>query len=196
VRRDVGGFDSPYGYGGAPMLWIWAHVATNELSCQFQLRETGDGRLLSLDGEACGPLRSEQEPDRVVAVAHDISFVEGTRAWDRLTYDVQLSSGQALHIDAQALQTAWAYRGTGYENGYDDCRGVGVPRGDLLEFDVLDVSHPQWVRRLGEDWKPGHREQPARLTINGQPGFGHLPVMSAGRIERYGLGRPTVAQEV
>ena len=193
VRRDVGGFDSPYGYATSSMLWLWAHVATEEISCQFQQREDGQGQVLSLDGEVCSRLGSKDRPRRVMAVEHEISFVPGTRAWSRLTYEVVLEDGDTLTIEAQALGTAWAYRGTGYENGYDDSRGVGVPRGELVESDVLDVSHPQLVTREGEGWKPGHREQPARLTINDEPGFGHLPVMSFGRIERYDLGRPTTA---
>jgi hypothetical protein len=62
-------------------------------------------------------------------------------------------------------------------------------RGDLIEHDVVDLTVPGKVTRKGEPYFPGHREQPARVTINGRSGYGHLPVMSSGRIERYGLGK-------
>jgi hypothetical protein len=190
VRQDVGGFESPHGHQRSSTLWLWTQASTGDECVYFQVRESGSGALEHLEGAVTGPLGSGTPPDPVVAVAHDIHFVDGTRAWDRLRYDVRTASGRELVLEAEALQSAWAYRGTGYENGYEDSRGVGVPRGDLVETDVLDVAHPQWVRRNGEDYKPGHREQPARLTIDGRAGYGHLPVMSSGRIERYGLGRP------
>ena len=94
-----------------------------------------------------------------------------------------------MTIEATALQSAWAYRGTGDENGFEDSRGVGVPRGELLEVDRLDLRTPGSVTRDGERYRPGHREQAARVTIDGVPGTGHLPVMTVGRIERYGIGR-------
>ena len=53
---------------------------------------------------------------------------------------------------------------------------------------MYDVSHPEIVRNLDGDPIPsGHREQPARLSVNGKPGFGHLPIMVMGPNQRYGL---------
>lgn len=188
VRQDIGGYESPYGHERRAMLFLWTYAASDECSIQFQVREDGCGNVMIVDGELSYPPNTGRDPIRVLGVAHDIRFVPGTRAWDALTYRVALANGETLTIEATALNTAWAYRGTGYEGGYNDGRGVGVPRGELLETDVYDVSHPQWVLLDGQKTHPGHREQPARVTINGKPGWGHLPVMSAGRIERYDLG--------
>lgn len=189
VRPDVGGFESAYGHDRSPMLWLWTYATTAELAVHFQLREDGSGNLQHFDGEVLYAPHSEREPVRIERVEHDIVFIEGSRDWSTLVYHLFLANGQKLTLEAEALQSAWAYRGTGYENGYDDSRGVGVPRGEWVETDRLDLSVPGRVTRNGEPYFPGHREQPARITIDGTPGTGHLPVMSSGRVQRYGLGR-------
>ncbi|GAA4491478.1 hypothetical protein GCM10023094_55960 [Rhodococcus olei] len=189
VRQDIGGFESAYGHAArAPMLWLWTYATTPDAACHFQLREDADGHVLHLDGEITWTAPG-REPSRIVQVDHDIKFIAGTRDWDRLVYRLRLDDGSEMVLEAEALQRAWAYRGTGYENGYDDNRGVGVPRGDLVETDSLDLSVPGKVTRNGEKYHPGHREQPARITLDGIPGTGHLPVMTSGRLPRYGLGR-------
>jgi hypothetical protein len=189
VRPDVGGFEPAHGRRREPMLWLWTFATTDELCVHFQLREDPQGNVKHFDGEVFYPQSDGRPSNRISRVEHDISFIPGTRDWTRLHYDLLLDDGSRLELDAEALQGAWAYRGTGYENGYEDSKGVGVVRGDLVETDVLDLSVAGKVTRNGEPYFPGHREQPARVTINGRNGFGHLPVMSSGRIERYGLGK-------
>lgn len=189
VRPDIGGFEPAHGRRKFPMLWLWTFATTDELSVHFQLREDANGNVQHLDGEISYPPESGREPVRVSRVEHDIDFIRGTRDWSALRYTLFLADGSTLEVEAEALQSAWAYRGTGYENGYDDTKGVGVVRGSVVETDVLDLSTAGRVTREGEPYFPGHREQPARVTINGRTGFGHLPVMSSGRIERYDLGR-------
>jgi len=189
VRPDVGGFEPANGRRREPMLWLWAFATTDELAVHFQLREDQHGGVKHFDGEVFFPEADDRAPVRISRVEHHIEFIPGTRDWSRLCYDLFLVDGTQLTMEAEALQSAWAYRGTGYENGYEDSKGVGVVRGDLVETDVLDLSLPGKVTRGGESYFPGHREQAARVQINGCSGFGHLPVMSSGRIERYDLGR-------
>lgn len=190
VRPDVGGFEPAHGHPSrSSMLWLWTFATTAELACHFQQRENSRGELLHFDGRVFFTPESGRDPVRIERVEHDIEFIEGTRDWRTLVYHLFLADGDKLTLKATALQSAWAYRGTGYESGYSDSRGVGVPRGDLIETDRLDLSVPGRVTRNGESYFPGHREQPARLEINGAPGTGHLAVMSSGRVERYGLGR-------
>ena len=57
-----------------------------------------------------------------------------------------------------------------------------------MEVDVYDISHPEdVVLPDGRVIRPVHREQPVKLTVNGKPGFGYMPIMSSGVIKRYGL---------
>jgi len=189
VRPDIGGYEPRHGHRKASKLWLWAYVTTDALECHVQSREDGQGRLLFLDGHVMRVDDPKREACEVVALAHDITFVAGTRDWQSLRYVVTVDDGSEVVIEAEPIQSAWAYRGTGYEGGFDDGRGVGVPRGDLVQHDVLDLRVPGRVTRQGEPFHPGHREQPARVVVNGRPGLGHLPVMSSGRIEKYDLGR-------
>lgn len=190
VRPDVGGFEPEQGHRASrPMLWLWMSAATDELVVHLQQREDGNGTVEHFEGEVVYAPDIGRAPTRVERMEHDIEFIAGSRDWVRLVYDLYLESGQKMRVEAEALQSAWAYRGTGYENGYEDSLGVGVPRGVLVEADRLDLSVPGRVTRDGVPYFPGHREQPARVVIDGVPGTGHLPVMSSGRVERYGLGR-------
>jgi hypothetical protein len=189
VRPDVGGFEPSHGRRREPMLWLWAFATTDELCVHFQLREDPHGNVKHFDGEVFYPESDGRESVRISKVEHDIAFIAGTRDWTTLHYRLHLDDGSVLEMEAEALQSAWAYRGTGYENGFDDSKGVGVVRGDLIETDRLDLSVAGKVTKDGNPYFPGHREQPARVRINGRPGFGHLPVMSSGRIDRYDLGR-------
>ncbi|MGM5069123.1 DUF7065 domain-containing protein [Rhodococcus qingshengii] len=189
VRPDVGGFEPAHGRRKEPMLWLWTFATTEDRCVHFQLREDPQGGVKHFDGEVFYPPTTNREPVRISRVEHDIKFIPGTRDWSTLHYDLYLEDGSHMELEAEALQSAWGYRGTGYENGYEDSKGVGVVRGSLVESDVLDLSVAGKVTRDGEPYFPGHREQPARVTIDGKPGFGHLPVMSSGRIERYNLGR-------
>lgn len=189
VRPDIGGYEPRLGHPKQNKLWLWAYVTTDELECHVQSREDGQGRLLFLDGHVTrldDPLRRAHE---IVALEHDITFVPGTRDWSWLRYVLTVADGSEVVIEAEPLQSAWAYRGTGYEGGFDDGRGVGVPRGDIVQHDVLDLRVAGAVTRDGEPFHPGHREQPAAVVVNGREGLGHLPVMSSGHIEKYNLGR-------
>ncbi len=80
-------------------------------------------------------------------------------------FDVHLSGGRVVHIDAQAVGSPVAMQGLGY-GGYNDGLGLGVWRGDQFqESDVWDVSHPARVGYPdGSIGRPVHRIQPVRVT--------------------------------
>jgi hypothetical protein len=188
VRPDIGGFEPAHGHERAAFLWLWAAASTAEMSVFFQYREDGKGRVQHIDGAVVQADSADGSRIPIVGIDHSIDFIPDSRDWSTLTYQLHLADGRQFTIEADALHHPWAYRGTGYENGYFDSRGVGVPRGSVVESDRLDLSTPGYVLKDGVPYFPGHREQPARVRINGVAGLGHLPVMSAGHVERYGLG--------
>ena len=186
IRPGVGGFELP-AERAEPRLWIWACFSTSEWVCQFQLREDGAGNRTYFDGQLDHRLDDGRASVRALDVSHDISFIAGTRAYDHARHRLILEDGRVLEVEAEPLGRAWAYRGTGYSNGYHDGRGLGAWRGDVVEHDVYDLSHPEDVLVDGSPAVAGHREQPVRLVVDGAASLGHLPVMTRGAIARYNL---------
>lgn len=186
VRSDVGGFEPTQGHTRETLLWNWVYATTDEHVVHLQHREDAHGRLRHLDGVV---IRNGVTTE-VVKVEHDIDFVPGSRDWHRLVYTLHLPSGPPVVVKAEALGGPWAYRGTGYESGFHDRKGVGVPRGTIVETDVLDLSVPGKVTCEGESYWPGHREQPSRVVVDGHSGTGHIMVLTSGHIPRYNLGKP------
>ncbi|GAA4544053.1 hypothetical protein [Pseudonocardia xishanensis] len=184
VRPGVGGFELPAAGPGSSMH-LWTYASAGPMSVHFQQMEDGTGEVGYLDGAVT--VTGEPGPDPVLRVDHDITFVPDTREWQMLQYVLTTAAGRVVRVDAEAVQRAWAYRGTGYSGGYDDRRGLGAPRPDTVEWDVLDLATPGDVRRDGDPYPPGHREQPARVTIDGVVGFGHVAIITSGTIPRYGL---------
>jgi hypothetical protein len=154
---------------------------------QFQLRENAEGKRHYLDGQLDHPVDSGRPSVRVVAVEHDITFVPGTRAYSKACYDVTLADGRRLRLEETPLFRGWAYAGTGYDGGYDDRKGLGAWRGDIAEHDVYELPDVESVLLGGAPTPPGHREQPARVLVDGRETIGHCPVMTWGAIDRYGL---------
>ena len=192
VRRSVGGFE-PF-TGSLPpelpgVLFVWLEFATASLGGHVQFSESSTGDRSGLEGFIAWPEPAGRPDLAVVAAEHDIEFHPGTRAYRRARLCLTTADGAKWELEAEPLLTAWAYRGTGYDGGYHDGQGLGVFRGEALEHDVYDVSHPEDVGLPdGTTIRPLHREQGVRLTVNGEPGFGHFPIMAIGRIDRYGLG--------
>lgn len=188
VRRSVGGFE-PFTGSFPPelhgMLFVWLEFAAGDHWGHVQLHEDGVGRRRLLEGFVAGPAGQFA----VLDVDHEITFIPGTRAYSRAVLDLTVEGGTHHRIEGEPLMTAWAYKGTGYDSGFGDGRGLGVYRGtELVEHDVYGVSDPEQVLLPdGTTIRPVHREQPVRMTFDGAPGFGHFPIMPIARIERYGL---------
>lgn len=191
VRRSTGGFE-PFTGSMPPevhgSLFIWVEFATAEVNGHLQLTESATGERSMLEGFVATRSGEGLERVEVVDVRHDIEFHPGSRVYRRVVLDIDTSDGVTHRLEAEPVLTAWAYRGTGYDSGFDDGRGLGAFRGEVLEHDVYDVSHPEdVVLPSSEVIRPMHREQSVRLTFDGVEGFGHLPVMPIGANERYGF---------
>lgn len=191
LRPGVGGFERSHGDPSmqaqlptAPRramlhLVLFAEVDGRFLALQY--REDGTGARLALDGELIEPT-GVRIP--VADLDLEIDFVPGSRAYSHVRLAVTLVTGAVLDVRAEPLLHAWAYSGTGYDGGYDDRRGLGAWRGEVAEHDVYTFVPPEGVQMAGAEVPPGHREQPVRLTIDGHPGLGHLPVITRGDIAR------------
>lgn len=168
------------------LLLIWMVVETESYVGHIQLQEDGDGKVIYEDGHI---LKKKEGRDvKIVKIAHDVSFVAGTRTPVGGLITLTLADGDEVVIEFKALLPPYCDKGAGYDSGYNDEAGLGVHRGNLLEFDVYDLSHPEEVQLPdGRTIKPWQRETVSTLTINGEPGLGHTPVMSTGHIKRYGL---------
>jgi hypothetical protein len=189
VRPGVGGFEPAHSRQAVQgMLFIWCLVATDEFTLQFQLREDADGRRQYLDGQMDHRVGDGRASVRVQDVRHSMTFVPGTRAYEHAEFDVALADGRELHLAVEPWMRPWAYAGTGYDGGYSDRRGLGAARGEVVEFDTYELPDLETVLLEGAPAYAGHREQPARVTVDGVPTFGHCPVMTAGVVKRYGLG--------
>ncbi|MET0660384.1 MAG: hypothetical protein ABW110_19750, partial [Steroidobacteraceae bacterium] len=87
-------------------------------------------------------------------------------------------------------------KGTGYDFGYRDQKGLGLFRGNLLEYDQYDLSHAEdVVLPDGRRIRPWHREADAKITVNGAGGFAHFAVISSGPVQRYGLRHPATNRD-
>jgi hypothetical protein len=163
-------------------LVLFAEVDGRFLALQY--RENAAGDRVALDGELVEPT-GVRVP--VADVTAEIDFVPDSRAYRAVRLDVRLVTGAVLALRAEPLLHAWAYAGTGYDGGYDDRLGLGAWRGEVAEHDVYQFVPPEAVLLDGQPTPPGHREQPVRLTIDGRPGTGHLPVITRGTLPRHGL---------
>lgn len=184
VRPDIGGFEATGGKRVGGVLWHWLFGSAGGKTVHLQAREDGAGRLQSLEGIV---RRDSGQSNRIVSLKHEVDFTRG-REWNTVAYELGLDDGSQLPVSARPLVRPWAYRGTGYENGYSDSRGVGVVRGSIVEYDVLDISQPGGVRLDGELFTPGHREVPCHVEIGSDIGQAHVMVLSSGYIARYALG--------
>lgn len=195
LRPGVGGVEPSHGDPSmrtvlptaprAAMLHLVLFAEVDGRFLALQYREGPTGERIALDGELI-----ERNGVRVPVadVAARIAFVPESRAYHQVRLDVRLVTGTTLVVEARPLLHAWAYSGTGYDGGFDDRRGLGAWRGTVAEHDVYEFVPPDGVRLGGVDVPPGHREQPVRLTIDGRPGIGHLPVITRGSLPHHDLG--------
>lgn len=182
VRVDVGGLEPPDMSERVRSLTVWCSFSTASRRGVFQLREYADGRPRYVDGTLERP--GESAPLRVVDIAHEIAFHPETKIYRHARIQVRLEDGDTVEVTAEPLtERPWAGRGGGYSRGFRDGKGFGARRGDVVEYDVYDLGDPEKVLLEGAPVPPGHREQLARVTVDGEPGIAHLPIMDrSGRL--------------
>lgn len=175
VRVDVGGLEPVEMSRRTGSLTIWCSFSTASRHGIFQLREYADGRPRYIDGA----IHSRSgDSARVVDIDHKVTFKPGTKLYREAVMWLRLENGTSLEVTAEpATEHAWAARGGGYSRGFADGKGFGARRGDVTEHDVYDLGEGGAVRVDGRPVPSGHREQLARLTVNGEPGTGHLPIL-------------------
>ncbi|WP_040724197.1 hypothetical protein [Nocardia veterana] len=188
VRPGVGGLDrsvaDPAAGRAAPMLHAVLYCATADTSICISRREDAAGRVTYLDGEVIG-----SDGTHATVIRADLSprFVDGARVYESVSLHVDCDDGRSFDIEAAPLLEPWAYAGTGYDGGFDDGRGLGVPRGEIAEHDVYDLVPPEQVLLGGNSTPSGHREQFATVRVDGVRTTGYCTVMTRGALPHYGL---------
>jgi hypothetical protein len=189
VRPGVGGFEPQTGGldtdEGYLALYFW--FLTDDYGGFIQTQEDGEGRLKYLNGTLHprdgGPVL------HVTRVSHDIAFEPGTRIYRQVRIVFETDDGRTWQGEADPIGRGWVFKGSGYNNGYDDGRGLGFFRGeDIAEIDSYGIGHPEdVVMPDGSIERPLHREQFARVIVGGKPGQAHCVVQTTGPHRRYGL---------
>lgn len=202
VRPSVGGFEPFTGTragGGVPSsirakgkglllyyLGFWNGVEGGAI----QVMEDSDGERIYMDGEVQWAPQSGRPPCKIVDVEQDLALVPGKRVFSRLALKMKLENGETWEVEATPIGRPWCYRGTGYDSGFEDGKGLGVWRSDslLVERDVYDLTDPEdVVMPDGSIQQPRHREQLARMTLNGLSGFAYCPFFLIGSHPRLGV---------
>lgn len=188
VRPGVGGMDrsvaDPSAKDAAPMMHFVLYCQSGDTAVCVSMREDVDGRRTYLDGEVIG---KDGSHSTVVAVDVDPTFKNGSRMYQSVRARVVAEDGRAFTIEATPLLEPWAYAGTGYDGGFTDARGLGVPRGHLHEHDVYELVPPDEVLLNGAPTPSGHREQFAAVVVDGVETTGYCTIMTRGALPRLGL---------
>lgn len=184
TRVDVGGLEPRDMFRRTASFTIWCAFSTEDGWGLFQSREYADGSPRYLDGS----VHRRGASMRVTKLASDITYVEGTRTWARAEFEVSLSDGTTMQLVAEPhTARPWASRGGGYNRGFRDGLGFGARRGEVSEHDVYTIPDATRVLLDETEIDPGHREQLARVTVDGAPGWAHLPIMPrSGDMTRQG----------
>ncbi|MDV7102433.1 hypothetical protein R4227_20520 [Gordonia amicalis] len=189
VRPGVGGIDrsvaDPAARTAAPMMHTVLYAATADFCVCVSRRENQRGTVTYLDGEVIGV---DGRHSTVVIADVTTEFVPGTRTYRSVRLEVETDAGARHDIVATPLLDPWAYAGTGYDGGYRDGRGLGVPRGDLVEHDVYELVPPEAVLLDGDPTPSGHREQFAKIVVDGVTTTGYCTVMARGSLPHRGIG--------
>lgn len=193
VRGGVGGFEphnGPNVYADRGFLITWLIFSTDEMTGYVQVNEDGDGNLTKLEGL----LRwapDQKRPDlRILEVKQDVTFPEGSRSYARATLTLKTEDGKSWEVACEKLMPPAIMRGTGYDNGYNDGKGLGVYRGaSHVEWDTYDTTDESVVRLLpgGTEVQSMQREQIVSVSVNGKQGYGDLTILPYGEIKRFGL---------
>jgi len=195
VRPGVGGFDRSVAdprtklsaTPATPSLSMLHVVMTFELGDRFvtaMCREDAAGNPTYVDGEV---ITRDGRHTGVRSMEFEVEFHPGTRAHRKVSARIVADDGSEFDVEATPFLHPWAYAGTGYDGGYRDGRGLGAWRGTVVEHDVYQFVAPDGVLMDGRPTPTGHREQFAKMVVNGESITGYCPVMTRGALPKYGL---------
>jgi len=200
VRPGMGGYEpatslpragentSDVGNGQVGFLVVALWFDTPSKAGYLMQTENGAGQILYSHGRIIRRAAGAHDETTTTSITHDLQFVEGTRTSTGGVITVLTADGERIEIKVEALIAPICYKGSGYDHGYRDERGLGVHRGTLLEADVYDISHPEKVVLPdGRVIRPWHREAGAIVYVAGEKGMAHFPCISSGPIARYAL---------
>jgi len=164
--------------GRAGFVFFWLPFKTPELGGHVQLQFLGDGTPIYQHGEL-----ERADGTRLEIVRGDLEaeFHDGCDVFRSVRGSWTASDGTRLRFESEPLLRAWSMDGTGYDYGWNDGKGLGWYRGEYAsESDVYDLSRTdQVIRPDGSARQPMHREAPARVIVDGQPGTGHQVLLIA-----------------
>jgi hypothetical protein len=196
VRPGMGGVDpavpQPSADGShAGSIFVWMAFRTGSAAGQFQVVETSAGTTEHVDGHVIPDVSRPAEWLPVIAVRHDVAFVDGHTTFSRARLEATTGDGRTWSFDAMPLRPPWAFIGSGYSGGWEDGLGLGVPRGARAESDEYDMSAPADVGFPGGAVsQPWHRETDIVLRLDDQvDGDGHLTVIARPPVPTSTLGR-------
>jgi hypothetical protein len=174
TRVDVGGLEPREMFRRTRNVTIWCSFSTQHSWGYFQTRDFADGSPRYLDGSIH---RRDCPEARVLSVDSNITYSESA-AWTHAEFTIGLDDGSTVFMTAEPHTIRpWASKGGGYNRGFTDGLGFGARRGEVTEYDVYDLPDLNRVLRDGVEIDPGHREQLARVTLDGNTGWAHLPIM-------------------
>jgi hypothetical protein len=199
VRPGVGGFEPPSpdvndafpsaarAGGKGMMLWYVGFNVDDELGGGLQTIENGAGDPIYSTGHMGA--RDRQSP--VVSYDWEVECFPGSRMPRRLAFRAKTADGENYDVVAEPTARSWAYKGFGYDAGYDDGKGQGVWRSADLhsEQDCYDLSDVEGIGMPdGSTARPNHRETHVRVTVNGREGYGYMPFIAIGDIAKLSNG--------
>jgi hypothetical protein len=197
VRPSVGGFEPPTpglkdafpsaqrAGGKGMMLFYIGFNVDDELGGGIQIIENGLGELIYFTGH----FGTRDNQSRVTGYEWSVETAPGTRAPRKVRVIARTADGKSYDIVAEPVSRPWAYRGFGYDSGYNDGKGQGVWRSKevSVEQDTYDISSPdEVVMPDGAKVRPNHREVHVKVTVNGREGVGYMPFIAIGDIAKLG----------
>jgi hypothetical protein len=152
--------------------FFWLPWLNDEFGGHVQIQMLGNGTKVYQHGEI---IYRDGRRLRIVDAELEAEFHDGCNYYKRVHGVWRAADGQRFEFESVPLVSHWSMDGTGYDYGWNDEKGLGWYRGEYFaESDVYDLSNPAYVLRPdGSRRTPGHREAPARVTINGKVGTGH-----------------------